>query len=357
MRQSITNINLSLSRNAESIIYLLIWLLVFAEPLLSMQSNYGEINWTRIYIKWIRLTPFVLLFLVNTNFLFPQLLLKKKLFFYLLSVTLLIMLLVLLSPYLREISAQLGQHSNGFWHNRRFAKSRSVIWGERAIMSILVIGLNNSIKLLIQRQKEDKQHEEQKKLLLQTELSFLRNQISPHFFMNTLNNIHALITIDPDKAGKSVIQLSELMRHMLSEGKKEKATIKAEFGFLNSYINLMKLRCSKRVQINIAFNIEDNERLIPSFLFVSIVENAFKYGIDYSKPSFISISANILNDRLIFNSVNSNNSQTEAQHKTGVGLNNLRKQLNLLYKTNYSLSISDEKEQFSVQLNIPLDHD
>jgi sensor histidine kinase YesM len=119
----------------------------------------------------------------------------------------------------------------------------------------------------------------------------------------------------------------------------------------------MELRCSKRVQINIAFNIEDNERLIPSFLFVSIVENAFKYGIDYSKPSFISISANIENDRLIFKSCNSNNCQTDAEHKTGVGLNNLRKQLDLLYKTNYSLSISNEKDQFSVQLNIPLNYD
>jgi sensor histidine kinase YesM len=357
MRKRLNQINQSLTSRTEYIIYVLIWILVLTGPLFTMQSNYGEINWSRIYIAWIRLTPFFIIFVVNTAILAPYLLLKKKLIYYLLSASILLIVVILLSPHLRVLIDLIVEHTNGSGLPHRPLKAKSELLGERTIMSILVIGINNTIKLLIQRQKEDRQHEEEKKLLLQTELSFLRNQISPHFLMNTLNNIHALIAIDPEKAGKSVIRLSELMRYMLREGKNEKATIKAEIEFLDSYINLMKLRCSKRIQIDIAFNIEDDERLIPSFLFVSIVENAFKYGVDYSKPSFIAISANTIDDSLIFKSTNSINSQTATEHKTGVGLDNLRKQLDLLYKANYTLSILNEKDQFSVLLKIPLDHD
>jgi LytS/YehU family sensor histidine kinase len=322
-----------------------------------MLNNYGELNWPRITVEWVRLTPFFIIFFVNTSILAPYLLLKKKLLYYLISVSLLVVVVVMLSPQMRVLIDWLVEHSDGSMFPRRPIKARSDLLGERAIMSILIIGMNNTIKLLIQRQKEEKQHEVQKKLLLQTELSFLRNQISPHFFMNTLNNIHALIAIDPDKAGRSVIQLSELMRHMLREGTKERSPIRAEFEFLNSYINLMRLRCSKRVQIDVAFNVGDSERFIPSFLFVAIVENAFKYGVDYSKPSFIEISADIVAESLIFKSRNSKNSQIETAQKTGTGLDNLQKQLDLLYKTDYDLIISDEIDQFTIQLKIPLDHD
>jgi sensor histidine kinase YesM len=116
----------------------------------------------------------------------------------------------------------------------------------------------------------------------------------------------------------------------------------------------MKLRCSKRVRIDVSFNLDDSERLIPSFLFVSLVENAFKYGVDYSKPSFISISAEIVDQNLIFKTSNSKNSKDGLRRTTGLGLDNLRKQLDLLYKKDYSLAISDEENQFSVYLKIPL---
>jgi LytS/YehU family sensor histidine kinase len=273
------------------------------------------------------------------------------------SVSVIVILVVVLSPHLRILINWLLEQTNGALYRRKTIKTLSDVLGERAIMSILVIGINNTIKLLIQRQKEDKHYEEQKKLLLQTELSFLRNQISPHFFMNTLNNIHALITIDPEKASKSVIQLSELMRRLLNDAKTESAPIKEEFNFLTSYINLMKLRCSQRVKINIDFHIENSEQLIPSFLLVSLVENAFKYGIDYSKPSFINISASIKDEMLYFITNNSKNSSIETTQKTGVGLNNLRKQLDLLFQNNYSLDIIDEEDQFSVNLKIPLNND
>lgn len=357
MRQILVNANQHISRKPENIIYLLIWIMVFVGPLFTAKSNNEVLNWTRILIEWIRLSPFLIIFFVNNAILSPYLLLKKKLLYYLLAVVVLIVVVVMFSPNIRYLVNWIYESFDGERMQRRFLKTRGEILGEKAIMSILVVGINNTIKLLIKRQVEETELEEQKKLLAQTELSFLRNQISPHFFMNTLNNIHTLIELDPDKAGKSVIQLSELMRHMLSEANREKATIKAEFDFLTSYINLMKLRCSKRVKIDVDFNVDNNERLIPSFLFVSLVENAFKYGVDYSKPSFISVSADIVDNSLRFRSSNSINTESQLKKTTGLGLDNLRKQLDLLYKGDYVLEISDKENQFSVYLKIPLDDD
>ena len=357
MRHILANVNQYISRKPENIIYLLIWIMVLMGPLFTVKSNNEELNWTRILVEWIRLSPFLIVFFVNNAILSPKLLLKKKLLFYLLAVTVLVIVVVMLSPNIRYLINWVYDNFDGERLQRRFLKTRGDVLGEKAIMATLVVGINNTIKLFIKRQMEETEHEEQKKLFLQTELSFLRNQISPHFFMNTLNNIHALIELDPDKAGKSVIQLSELMRHMLSEANREKATIKAEFNFLTSYVNLMKLRCSKRVKIDVDFKVADNERLIPSFLFVSLVENAFKYGVDYSKPSFISISADIVDNSLRFRSSNSINSQSRTLQTTGIGLDNLRKQLDLLYKGDYALEISEKEDQFSVYLKIPLDDD
>ena len=357
MRQVVSDINQYISQKSENVIYLLLWVMVLMGTLFSVRSNGDGANWTRILLEGIRLSPFLIVFFVNNTILSPYLLLKKKLLYYLLAVTILIIVVVTLSPYIRYFINWVYENLDAERVQRRFFRSRSSFSGEKAIMAILVVGVNNTIKLLIQRQEEETRHEEQSKLLLQTELSFLRNQISPHFFMNTLNNIHALIAIDPDKAGKSVIQLSALMRHMLSEANSERASIKDEFEFLNSYINLMRLRFSKRVCIDVAFDVEDNERLIPSFLFVSIVENAFKYGVDYSKPSLIKISASIVADRLVFNCQNSKSDQSVVEQTTGLGLDNLRKQLDLLYKADYTLAILDENDQFCVELEIPLNHD
>jgi sensor histidine kinase YesM len=357
MKQFVSTKNNIIFRQAENIIYLLIWMVVVAGPVVTMQNNFGEIAWTRVYMAWIRLTPFLLVFFVNNSILVPRLLFKKRLLYYVFAISLFVLVVTYLSMYQKELINLLTQYLEGNTRHWRPLKTRETIISERLVMSALVVGMNNTIKLLIQRQKEDRQREEQNKLLLQTELSFLRNQISPHFFMNTLNNIHALIAINPEKAGKSVIQLSELMRYLLNEAKTEKASLKDEFEFLNSYINLMKLRCSKRVKINVDFTIEQNERSIPSFLFISLVENAFKYGIDYSKPSFISISAFIEGDILCFRTSNSNNSQSGVSKKTGVGLDNLKKQLDLLYKTNYLLDIKDGADEFNVNLQIPLDDD
>ena len=173
--------------------------------------------------------------------------------------------------------------------------------------------------------------------------------------MNTLNNIHALIDIDTNQAQVAVIKLSKLMRYLLTESQQGKAPIKDEFDFLNSYIDLMRLRYSDRVKISVELNVEKPEKKIPSLLFVSLVENAFKYGVSYSKPSFITIWSKTTNEELIFSVKNSISPEKSLEPGTGVGLENLRKQLSLIYGSNFKFEVQEIEEVYQVLLQIPLE--
>ena len=188
---------------------------------------------------------------------------------------------------------------------------------------------------------------------LTTELSLLRQQISPHFIMNTLNNIHALIGIDQDKAQESVIQLSQLMRKLLSGVEKGNSTVINELEFLESYIELMKLRIFDTVKVEVDFNVSQPDKEIPPLLFVSLVENAFKYSVSYSKKSYIIIKAKTEEGMLRFSVQNSKHSDNKKTG-TGLGLKNLKKQLSLLYDNNYLFEINETDSEFYVKLNIPL---
>lgn len=343
----------------ENIIYLIIWLFVLLLPVFTLQGarNFSQ---TRVYMEWIRMLPFLLIFIINNSVLVPKLLLNKKTVFYGISVLVLVVGVTLASQYLRYIQnlvLEWQQQSPRQYLFRSQGKTFEYRMATNILISFLVVGFNNAIKLLINREKEEKLQQEKDKVHLQTELSFLRNQISPHFFMNTLNNIHALIKFDADQAQKSVIQLSTLMRHLLNESKNGLATIQTEFDFIKSYVDLMRIRLSKRVEITIDLDVTESDRIIPSLLFISLVENAFKYGVDYSKTCFISIIAGVENDQLFFEVKNSKATQNEEEVKTGVGLENLKKQLVLLYGPNYSLDITDNDFEFIVNLKIPLNDD
>ncbi|WP_180327367.1 sensor histidine kinase [Labilibaculum manganireducens] len=236
-------------------------------------------------------------------------------------------------------------------------KSFNYIIFENMIISFLVIGFNNAIKIGIQRHLEELQHEEKEKIYLKTELSFLRQQISPHFFMNTLNNIHALIEIDQIQAQKSIIKLSKLMRYLLNESQQGTATIREEFEFMTSYIDLMRIRYSDKVKINIDLDVKEDYIKIPSLLFISLVENAFKYGVSYSQESYIFIDAKQDQHWLIFEIKNSVSPLSKKEKGIGVGLVNLQKQLDILFDGIQSLNITESENEYYVRLTIPLEND
>ncbi|BAX81583.1 sensor histidine kinase [Labilibaculum antarcticum] len=356
--------------------------MVLSLPVFTLKGG-DEFNWDRVILEWIRILPFLLIFIINNSLLAPKLFFKQKLIGYSISILTIVILFSVfnnLPQILHDFLFQgpgperIPMHPEGPMspdsmgafpepppfgrHSQlRGNKPFSYLIFENMIISFLVVGFNNAIKLGISRQKEELQREEKEKIHLETELSFLRTQISPHFFMNTLNNIHALIEIDQVQAQKSVIELSKLMRYLLNESQQGTATIRAEFEFLNSYIDLMRIRYSDKVKIDVNFEIPDDHQKIPSLLFISLVENAFKYGISYSKESYISIHAKQDQEQLSFEIKNSVSPKSKIEKGTGVGLVNLRKQLDILFDGEQSFDIIESENEYQVKLIIPLKND
>jgi LytS/YehU family sensor histidine kinase len=231
-----------------------------------------------------------------------------------------------------------------------------IFFGERDIVAIIVLilmcGMNLGIKLYFRTRNDQKKLMALEKENLEQQLEYLRYQINPHFFMNTLNNIHALVDIDPEKAKDTILELSKMMRFVLYEGNKEGVPLSKEFEFIRTYIHLMRLRYTDKVKITIDMPKILVNKQIPPLMLITFIENAFKHGISYQHESFIDIKVEI-SDKLLFSCRNSK-AEKANEEKGGVGLANVKKRLNLLYDNNYTLNIKDETDVYSVELTIPL---
>ena len=224
----------------------------------------------------------------------------------------------------------------------------------RVLTAFLVVGFNIAIKLFFKSVRDDEQLKELEHQRLQSELQYLKYQINPHFFMNTLNNIHALVDVDTGKAKSSIVELSKLMRYVLYEASNKTISLTREIQFLENYIALMRLRFTNKVSIEITLPTEVPEAEIPPLLFISFVENAFKHGVSYQTDSFIHVCMQPEEgNRFSFRCMNSNGGKADNQHH-GIGLENVRKRLRLLFGNDYTLSITHEESRFDVLLIIPL---
>lgn len=223
-------------------------------------------------------------------------------------------------------------------------------------MGIMLCGANVGIKLYFKSQREEAISMERDRQNLNKELEFLTYQINPHFLMNTLNNIHALIDIDTEKAKSTVIELSRMMRYALYDGGEKAVSLKKEIDFLNHYITLMRLRYTDNVDIKLDFSGATEDAMVPPLLLVTFVENAFKHGVSYRSASYIHISVSTGNGLLTFRCKNSV-PQKPHNAKHGIGLENVRKRLRLIYNTGFELLINNTGGTFSVLLTIPTSHD
>ncbi len=221
------------------------------------------------------------------------------------------------------------------------------------VILFLMLGMNVGIKLYFRTREDQKRLVELEKENLEQQLEYLKYQINPHFFMNTLNNIHALVDIDAEKAKSTILELSKMMRFILYEGNKNGVPLTREFEFIRTYVTLMRLRYTDKVSIRLNLPSIVPERMVPPLMLITFIENAFKHGISYQHESFIRVAVVIKGDTLVFNCRNSK-ADMPNQEKGGVGLTNVRQRLNLLYGDRYTLDIQDEEDIYNVQLTIPL---
>jgi LytS/YehU family sensor histidine kinase len=188
----------------------------------------------------------------------------------------------------------------------------------------------------------------------EAELNYLRSQTNPHFLFNTLNNIFSLARDKSDLAPESILRLSKILRFMLYETGGKYIAIEQELKIIDDYIALEKLRYDESLQVNFNYDIEDMKQAIPPLLLIPLVENAFKHGVSETRGRpFVDIHLSVKQRQLNFIIKNSSETLVNADIKENIGLSNLRRQLELLYK-DYELSTQQNDSVFTASLRINL---
>jgi len=220
--------------------------------------------------------------------------------------------------------------------------------------SLFLVFFSLGLRVLERYSLTEKLQKELEKEKLNSELAFLKNQISPHFFFNTLNNIYALISINAEDSQKAVLKLSKLMRYLLYESEQGNTKLSNEIDFMNNYIDLMRLRMSEKITLSVSFPKKYTDKTIPPLLFIPFIENAFKHGISNREKSYINISLTASENSLYFicaNSIIKSGEESNNAH-SGIGLDNVSKRLNLLFPLRHELKINKSDTEFEVLLQI-----
>ena len=347
------------ARKIEILLYGLVWLLVFSISVFNGR-NLNTTDWDRIIREWIHLLWFLFIFLINVFVLVPQLLFKKKYLYYLAASISIILIVIGVQIILQSRLLPIRELSNVILPNVNIVtpppKPLFMVIIDNFIIAILMIGTGTASQLVSKWLNEEKLRKDIEKEQLKTNLALLRHQVSPHFFMNTLNNIHALIDINPEDAKDSIIRLSTLMRYLLYDSAQNKINFQKEMEFINSFITLMRLRFSDKVHISVIVPEQIPDIQISPMLFISFLENAFKHGVSYQSESFIFFEIKVFEKFLQCTIKNSKHLLTQSQYGeySGIGLDNIKKSLKLLYNEDFKLIVLDKENEFEINLTIPL---
>ena len=186
------------------------------------------------------------------------------------------------------------------------------------------------------------------------ELILLKEQINPHFFFNSLNSLYSLIKTNPDKAQAYVLKLSDMIRFTVYEGKKDTVSLKDEITYLKNYIDLNVSRYHKNIDIQFNNHIENDCTQIAPLLFIILLENAFKHGVEIlTDNAFVHINFSQSENEIYFEIKNNFDEQATKQ-TPGIGIENLKNRLDLLYKNKYDLNVSIDKNVYCTSLKINL---
>jgi len=366
-----------LLKQAENWIVIIIWGVVLATPLFLMHQN-NNFRWQALWGNWIAMIPFLILFILNHYILIPRFLFKGERKAYFAGIVFMLVIIALglqlnkvenLMPPVHERPPMHMKNRpphppphhriNGDRLQRPMPGERQTPFRFPPLLSSLliaglIIGFDTGLRMIVRWTQIERDRAKLEKESISNQLAFLKNQLSPHFFMNTLNNIHSLIDISGEEAKEAIIKLSKLMRHLLYESERENISLLKEVSFIEAYIDLMRLRFSEKVEIQFNWDKQNPDLLIPPLLFTSLLENAFKHGVSYENKSFIHISIKQENKRLFFAIENSNHGKIGEEAASGIGVVNTKQRLELLFPDNYTYEQNETSEVYNINLSIPV---
>ncbi|MEK6523906.1 sensor histidine kinase [Myroides odoratimimus] len=305
------------------------------------------------YVVFLVYSIFIAMFYLNMYLLIPTFLFKNRYILYF------IFLIILVLIGLNIIEWCYGNYFN----SHRLIPLNSIRRTDNYYTIFLLcasfISLSTTIKLLQNWIKDKERIVGLKSLTHTMELNELKNQISPHFLFNMLNNVKSLIRIEPEKATTVIMKLSEFLRYQLYESNQERVVLASEIEFILNFLNLEKIR---KENLTIHFNCKldknsMNAIFIPSGLFTVFVENAIKYSYDINEAeSYIKLTINVDDEKLFFSCTNSKSVDfsTYKNKSGGLGLANIKRRLDLIYPDRHKLKITSEENLFHVNLIIPI---
>lgn len=326
-------------RIVEVLIHVIGWGIVFGFPFLMMSRSGFNITWMD-YLRHGSIIPlsFLIVFYVNYYFLIPRYLFEGRIRQYLLLNTVLILCIAAGAHLWQEYAFHNYVKDAVEKGGRRKGPPKWIFIMRDVFSMILTVGLSAAIKMSGRWVQMDAARREAEKSRTEAELKNLRNQLNPHFLLNTLNNIYALIAFDADKAQTAVQELSRLLRHVLYDNQQNFVTLDKEMDFIRNYIELMRIRLSSNVTVETQFDIKPDSRTeIAPLIFISLIENAFKHGISPTEPSFIRIHFSESPGEVRCEITNSYHPKNQADKSgSGIGLEQVQKRLELTYPGRYA---------------------
>lgn len=267
--------------------------------------------------------PLLIIYILNFSLLIPKLLFNGKAYKYFIINALLILIPEVIMFYIK------------LYHNQVPVDIETKIYVGLAgyiFINILCIASATGIRYIMRWNDLQIQIKEEALKGAEAEVNWLKYQLNPHFLFNTLNNISSLTQFDSDKAQDSIAQLSDLLRYAIYDSNQQIVPLKGEIDFMDNYINLMQLRCNDSTKIEKHFDDPENDSKIAPLLFISLIENAFKHGINSRKESFVKVNLSIEGKDIIFTCENSYfHNERGEKIGSGIGLENLKRRLELLY--------------------------
>ena len=320
------------------------WAVVFIMPALIFISEGNQRFEEALYRSLASLPFLMLLFYLCYFWLIDRLWFKKQyIFFILVAVALILCMSYSKYELFSYFELHKSKHKMPPFHAFVYFDFLSNLLPVVFAMAIRYAQRNFSLEIA---QKEVKAQK------LQADLTQLKYQLQPHFFFNALNNIYSLIAFDPQKAQESVHSLSKLMRHFMQNSDQKQISLVEEVDFLQQYISLMQLRLTDKTTVQVDFPKQVPQLTIAPLLFISLVENAFKHGVSATAATTLSFRLKVEGNTVIFRSENTKIPTQESLYSSGIGIDNLKKRLTLLYPEKHQYTIEEKEGKYMAQLTI-----